>query len=349
MNMKNSSYKQNIKKLLYFLFYYSGLLYLLIIIFKKVKNEHSAAVLNYHRIVENNINGFLFKNDTIHHNVKLFKREISFINKWFNIISMDELIKRIEKKKNFDKPTMAITFDDGYRDNYIFAYPTLKQFGLPAIIYLISGLVGTRQRAWLDEVDFALLNTEEKKLEFPSLFGNEILELLSIRDIQKANIRIGEKLKRVENKKKFKLIDELFDRLKVTRNSLSNNDRVMMSWEEAKEMYKNKISFGAHTHSHPILTQLPLKEAKNEIKNSKRIIEKELNIPVNHFAFPNGSSLDFNEELTQFCDDLGFKSVVTGEYGINNKKSDPFHIKRVVPYVPFYVFAVEIVRIFWQK
>jgi len=201
MNMKNSSYKQNIKKLLYFLFYYSGLLYLLIIIFKKVKNEHSAAVLNYHRIVENNINGFLFKNDTIHHNVKLFKREISFINKWFNIISMDELIKRIEKKKNFDKPTMAITFDDGYRDNYIFAYPTLKQFGLPAIIYLISGLVGTRQRAWLDEVDFALLNTEEKKLEFPSLFGNEILELLSIRDIQKANIRIGEKLKRVENKK----------------------------------------------------------------------------------------------------------------------------------------------------
>jgi peptidoglycan/xylan/chitin deacetylase (PgdA/CDA1 family) len=348
MNMKNSLYKQNIKRLLYFLIYYTGLLHLSIMILKKIKKEHSAAVLNYHRIVENNINGFLFKSDTIHHNVKLFKREISFINKWFNIISMDELIDRLAKKKNFDKPSMAITFDDGYRDNYTLAYPILKQYNLPATIYLISGLIGTTQKVWLDEVDFALLTTTEEKLEFPSLFGDEIVDLLSIQDKQKVNIKIGEKLKRVENKNKLRLIEELCDRLKVSRNSFSNNDRVMMNWEEVKEMNENKIAFGAHTHSHPILTQLPLKEAKNEISISKQIVEKELNTQVNHFAFPNGSSLDFDEELKQFCIDLGFRSIATGNYGINNTGSDPYHIRRIVPYVPFYVFAVEIVRIFWR-
>jgi len=344
--MKKYFQKQNIKKLLFFLIYHLGLLHLLIIILKKVKKEHVAAVVNFHRIIEDNQNGFLFKSHTIHHHVKLFEREMAFINKWFNIISMDELIDQIKKKKNFDKPTMAITFDDGYRDNYTLAYPILKKYDLPAIIYLVSGLIGTSQRAWLDEVDFALLNTKENKLKFPSLLGEKTLNILSTQDKQKANILIGEKLKRVENESKFKLIDELFDRLKVKRNIYSENDRVMMNWEEAKEMSDNKISFGAHTVSHPILTQLPLDEAKKEISTSKQVIEKELNTPVNHFAFPNGSSLDFNEELRKYCVKLGFKSVSTGEYGINKKNSNPYYIKRIVPYVPFYMFAVEVVRIF---
>ncbi len=347
--MKKYFQKQNIKKLLFFLFYHLGFLHLTMIILKKVKKEHVAAVLNFHRIIDDNQNGFLFKSHTIHHHVKLFEREMAFINKWFNIISMDEFIDQIRKKKTFDKPTMAITFDDGYRDNYTLAYPILKKYDLPAIIYLVSGLIGTTQRAWLDDVDFALLNTNEKTLRFPSLLGEKTLNILSTQDKQKANILIGEKLKRVENEKKFKLVDELFDRLKVKRSSCSENDRIMMNWEEVKEMSNSKISFGAHTHSHPILTQLPYEQAKKEISTSKQVIENELKTQVNHFAFPNGSSLDFNEELKQFCIDLGFKSVATGEYGINNKDSNPYHIKRVVPYVPFYIFAVEIVRIFLKK
>jgi peptidoglycan/xylan/chitin deacetylase (PgdA/CDA1 family) len=314
-----------------------------------LKKEHLAAVLNYHRIVDDKFNGFLFKSATIHHNIKLFEREIAFINRWFNIISMDELIDRFEEKKGFNKPSIAITFDDGYRDNYTYAYPILKRFGLPATIYLVSGLIGTTQRTWLDELDFALLKTKEKKLEIPSLLGDEIVLLASIEDKQKANNKIGEKLKREKNKNKFIIINEIYERLKVNRDSITKNDRVMINWDEVKEMSKNKILFGAHTHSHPILTQIPIEEAKHEIATSKKVLEKEVKIPIDHFAFPNGTRADFNEELKQFCIDIGFRSVSTGIYGINNKKTDPFYIKRIVPYIPFYVFAVEIVRIFWKN
>jgi len=347
--MKKSTYKQKIKAFLYFVFYYTGLLHLSIMLLKKVKKEHSVIVLNYHRIVNEDLNGFLFKSAAIHHNAKLFEREMSFITRWFTVISMDELIAQIKKKKGFNTPCIAITFDDGYRDNYTLAYPVLKQFDLPATIYTISGLIGTTQRTWLDTIDYVLLKTKEKKLKFPPLFGDEILDIHSIQDKQKANNRIGEKLKRVDNKIKFKLIDELFDTLKVNRDFMSKNKPVMLNWEEVKEMAGNNISFGAHTHSHPILTQMPPGEAKHEIAISKNTLENELHAPVKHFAFPNGTTADFNEELRQFCVELGFKSIATGTYGINNKKSDPFFIKRMVPYVPFYAFASEIVRMFWRK
>jgi len=349
MIMNNSLFKQKIKALFYFLLFYSGILHLCLMVFKKVKKEHSAAILVYHRVVDDNTNEFLYKGAAIHHHIKDFKREILFISKWFKIISMDDLISNIKNKKNFSAPSIAITFDDGYRDNYTLAYPVLRQFGLAATIYLVTGLLGTYKRTWLDEIEYALLNTNANCLTFPRLFEDEVLNISSLEEKLNANKKIGEALKRIDNKKKWELICELYNRLGVNRDSITNQNRRMLNWEEIKEMSENNISFGAHTHSHPILTQMSIEEAKQEITTSKKIIENELHISTDHFAFPNGTSIDFNEELRQFCIDIGFKSVTTVEYGTNDMKSDPYSLKRDPPYTPLHMFATEIVRLFWKK
>lgn len=310
----------------------------------KVKKEYPAVVIVYHRIIDSNSPEFLYKSAAVHHRIKDFKKEIAFIKRWFNIISMDELINSIIQKQSFDVPSIAITFDDGYRDNYVLAYPILKMYDLPATIYTTTDLIQTNKRTWLDEIEYALLKTDVTSLEFQK----ELFCTSSLKEKQSANIKIAKLLKRVTNKEKSKLLAELNEKLKINKETLVGRERIMLNWQEIKEMSRHNITFGAHTQTHPILTQMPLEEAKHEIVNSKKVLENELQIAVDHFAFPNGTRADFNEDLRQFCIDAEFKSIATAEYGTNDKTSDTYHIKRAVPYAPIYVFAMELIRLIYR-
>lgn len=78
--------------------------------------------------------------------VKTFERQMRFLkdNK-YNVLSLEALGDLIKNKKKLPPKTLSITFDDGYRDNYIYAFPVLKKYNLPAAIFIIVNEVGRRQ------------------------------------------------------------------------------------------------------------------------------------------------------------------------------------------------------------
>ena len=83
-----------------------------------------------------------------------FNRQMEYIKKkGFEVITLDELVKSIKDKRRLKRNKVVITFDDGYRDNFEYAYPVLKKFGFPATIFLITDLIGTEKEylSW-DEV-----------------------------------------------------------------------------------------------------------------------------------------------------------------------------------------------------
>ena len=82
-------------------------------------------------------------------------------------------------------------------------------------------------------------------------------------------------------------------------------------------MSRNGISFGAHTHTHPILTRISTEEAEREILLSKQIIENELGTPVRLFAYPNGKQGDFNARIQEILIRSGFDAAVTLIHGSN--------------------------------
>jgi peptidoglycan/xylan/chitin deacetylase (PgdA/CDA1 family) len=75
------------------------------------------------------------------------------------------------------------------------------------------------------------------------------------------------------------------------------------------------ISFGSHTMSHPVLSAIPIPEARKEIVKSKRVIEEQIQKPVTTFAYPYGKNEDYSDEVTKVLIDEGFEYACTATVG----------------------------------
>ena len=338
------------KRLLFFSFYYLRLFDLILRLLARVRQEHPCIILLYHRIVNEN-SKYLNKGAVVHHHIKDFKREIPFFKRIFQILSMDEVVNHIKLGKGFRRPSIAITFDDGYLDNYTLAYPVLKKHGVPATIYLTTSLVGTPDRIWTDQIGLAFLETQKGYFNFSELFGDKTIAIRTKEEKEQANSRVSETLKLRPDDERRELIQKLFETLEVNESVGRNcGERMMLNWDEVQEMRKDGVTVGSHSHTHPILSRMPIQKAKDEILNSKKVLEKNVDIEVKHFSFPNGREEDFSEELRDYCREIGFESTCSVIYGANDaSETNLFALKRVGAIHPVSMMAGELVRLFFRS
>ena len=340
MKFVSTKIKRYAKNTVYFLSFYSGIFYLFVAFYLKFKRRnYPAVILFYHRFKEQNETTVLARLWA-----KSFERQMLFLKKWCNVISLEALIEKIRNKEDFSRPTVVITIDDGFRDNYDVAYPILKHLDLPATIYLTSGFINTQKAPWVDEIGNALVETNLKKLTFPVLFGDAVIQISTSEQQSIALHSIYKELLYLEHDRNVVLVQQLLNVLGRNYGS-PINERVMLNWEEIREMSQAGISFGAHTVTHPTLSRMRLEEAESEIGESKRTLEKELGIEINHFAIPNGQNKDFTEPLRAYCEAGLFASVTTTNHGCVTKSSDPFNLPRICIHAPFYYFSIELLRL----
>lgn len=329
--------RHHIKNLLYFLGYRSHVTKLFAKFFPAANFQ-----LLYHQIVDHN-STFLDKGPVVHHRLEDFEQEICFLKDNYRIIGMDEFADSINSVNFNPRPSVVITFDDGYLDNYLLAFPILKKYQVPAVIYVATGLVGTNGMTWPDQIEYALLNTTKGMFCLTSLCGEEQFLIQSTAQKEQVNARIASALKEIPDAQRKALLTELFKVLCVDPHSARK--RKMLSWDEIREMSAHGIEFGAHSHTHPILSQVPLEEAKRDILLSKTILEEQTGKPVHHFAYPNGRAEDFTDELREYCREIGFDSVSTVLYGTNHSGStDLYAIKRIGVRSPVWMMAGEMLR-----
>jgi peptidoglycan/xylan/chitin deacetylase (PgdA/CDA1 family) len=107
---------------------------------------------------------------------------------------------------------------------------------------------------------------------------------------------------------------------------------LMLTWEEVSEMYRGGIHFGAHTGSHPALSKLKPEDAREEIRRSKRAIERVLNAPVTTFAYPSGRYGDFTPTTKALVEEAGFRCAVTTIFGNNEAGMDLYEMRRIAPW-----------------
>lgn len=288
----------------------------------------SLTVINYHRIDNPHRKDF----DSFKPNVSAtpddFHRQMEYLSKWFNVVSMQDALQWLDGQKELPRYAALITFDDGYLDNYTHAFPILRACNFPALIFLTTEHIGTDSPFYWDMAAYCFHHTKRDQLTFPDgtteVWSNqEQLDHVSQKWI--------ELMKTFPQAEKLIYVQDLPQLLDVSVPA-GFFKKLMLNWDQVKEMRKNGIEFGAHTMHHPILTRISLDEVHAEVVGSKSRIEQEIGEPVLSFAYPNGQSSDLNNKIERIVADSGIRAAFTllnGPSLQGEVKRNPFAIRRI--------------------
>jgi peptidoglycan/xylan/chitin deacetylase (PgdA/CDA1 family) len=109
---------------------------------------------------------------------KTFDLEMKILKSFYNVVSLDEVEQYIKEDKRPNKPTVAITFDDGYVDNFVYAYPILKKHGLKATIFPIASRILQKDFVRPTLFDYWQGKVSFKELHQPKTMAQANLEYL---------------------------------------------------------------------------------------------------------------------------------------------------------------------------
>jgi len=270
------------------------------------------AILMYHRVTNPEDSGNEFIQPGMKVDRNIFDEQMSFLKNSYSIISLNSLINTLRNDQIPHKKTIVITFDDGWRDNYLYAYPVLCKYGIPATIFLTTDFIGTDNIFWFAKMGFLYEEFRLHKDKFSSFIGKikESFGDLLYPDLEKWNAaealpdrdRFIEFLKQLDTNIIQRIVDEFLRERAASIDSHSGKC-LMLNWDEVLQMSLNNIEFGSHGSTHRIMTRLDLSEARKELAESKKTIEKRINCRISAFAYPNG---DYSSNIEKLTEEAGY-------------------------------------------
>ncbi len=222
---------------------------------------------------------------------------------------------------------VSITFDDGYADNAEVALPILLRLRLPATFFIATGYLDGG-RMWNDTIIETIRRWPYARLVVPGRDGPAIAT--ADEGQRRAAIpQVLGALKYVEPAARIEAAHALAGGL----DELTALPRPMMTRAQVRALTEAGMTVGAHTHTHPILTRLPIKEAEGEIAQSRETLEAITGAGVTLFAYPNGvPGRDYSVEHVALLRRLGFRAAVTTSTGVARPGNDPLQLPRFTPW-----------------
>ncbi|HAZ09627.1 MAG TPA: hypothetical protein DCY56_00765 [Candidatus Omnitrophica bacterium] len=270
-------------------------------------NSHKLLILCHHRIAPP---GDKFTYLGVSQDI--FEQQIVFLKKYFKIVSFKEGAESL-KTGSIRESLLVLNFDDGYRDNYLYAFPILKKYNITATIFLAAGFIGTKEQFWWDIVADIILGSSHLK-------GKEIEKMDMIDGI-------NDSLQKISPKERNIKIEVIRKKLEFSGND--RGEREILNWEEIKEMSRYGIEFGSHTLTHPDLTLLGKDGLIREISMSKQVLEGALGKEILGFAYPHGF---YNDDVKKIVTESNYLYARTMLNGFNNISEDIFELKCISGY-----------------
>jgi peptidoglycan/xylan/chitin deacetylase (PgdA/CDA1 family) len=287
--------------------------------------DPSITVLRYHSIQEDQKQNDALINTSIVHSLSLFAKQMEIVASRYTPVSMDEILSLLEHGKSFPENAVAVTFDDGFTDNFSVAGPVLRRFSIPATFYITVNSIVSRDLPWFCRIRHAF-ETTRKKSFFDATDG--VARSMVSSEGSYAVFRV------VANRCAALSRTKLADYVKVIENELEVVSPIvpdlMMNWEQIKSLHNDGHIIGSHTMTHPNVAHIEPDEQEWELNESKRILESELGVDCNHFSYPHPTLTPHWTDRTIIeTKRAGYKMATTTTYGMVRKGDDPLAIKRV--------------------
>ena len=254
--------------------------------YQRIFAKDSIAVLMYHAVIKKAlpISDWCFLEE------RRFADQIAYLVKHCRIVPLREIPSLINSKDV--RPVVAVTFDDGFQNNYDVAFPILKKWRIPATIFLATDFVGSDDTVWFCRIHEALCKTLLSGFEWEGLK----FDLSSPSSRAHASSALQAWLKGHSH-------PQLLEKMRSLIRALGHDPQKpvaigspyrMLGPAEIREMGgSGLIDFGAHTCSHAILSGLSNPEREREIAGSIDAIQRLTGAPCTLFAYPNGRPQDY--------------------------------------------------------
>lgn len=234
-----------------------------------------------------------------------FDAFLAYARERFTVLPLDVLVR-------FDRPApvCAITFDDGWEDNHRHAFPILQRHGVPATVFLCTGLIGTEGSI-----------PEEALWRIHQSAGGRAPELLAALAAQLRDApaemdynRAQQRLKRVPMQRKTEILRRLEGEFGIRPRPRPS----MMTWEQAQAMAAAGVALGSHTVSHSIVSVEDENAARAELADSMAELRSRVPQETYSFAYPNGG---FNDAVTRLAEAAGYRASCTTQVAFVSPRS----------------------------
>ncbi|WP_139229775.1 polysaccharide deacetylase family protein [Litoreibacter janthinus] len=263
----------------------------------------SAVVLAYHAVSDDPC----YSLPGIRVTCELFKRQMKHLADHYSVVSLDEVANAIRAGDPLPERSVAVTFDDGYEDNFTNAFPVLAAHDLPATIFATSAPVLTGARFWVAWLYEALLRKVDAGL-IAEVFGIAPPES----GVEQAFNAISGRLNYCSIEDRDALLDEF-----EARGAFGDIPSRVVNVDQMREMLQRRISIGSHTVSHPILANLSPESRNAELRQSRDDLSAALGVEVATIAYPNGRAIphNFDNDTITAASDAGYQCAVTSKRG----------------------------------
>lgn len=310
------------KRLLIQLFYLSGIFY-----YFRWWNRNRVVILTYHGVLpsDHEINPYLSRNIVEQNR---FDWQMEYLVRNYNCLRLSEVINRFSEGKKLLPYTAVVTFDDGFKNNYTYAFDILKNYGIPATIFLTTGFIGRGVKLlWTEKLSRMIYYSGNKSISVEGVS----YPIDSEKGKRMASRKIRSLLKSKLFQEREEIITSIENQLIPTQSSreICSERYAFLDWDEVRVMERSLIEIGSHTVNHPILSSLNEDHRWDEVKQSKRHIEDRIESQCILFSYPNGTREDFTEIDKNHLKKAGYVGAVTQISGLNDPTSDYFELKRV--------------------
>lgn len=239
-----------------------------------------------------------------------FREQLIYLKNRYNVISLEELVK----KKELSDSEMAITFDDGYDDFYYNAFPLIKELNIPVTVFITTSQLDKEEELWQTEIARIIDtgNFTDDNIFIP-IKKHYISLKITYEEEKKIVFSIVRKLcLNYMREEREKLVDFLREQGKLKRRGRTNYK--LLSKSNLYSISKCElVNIGCHTVTHPSLSKLGDKEAYEEIKNSKEYLEHVLKRAIDMFSYPFGGKYDVSQRDIEIVKGIGFKNAFSVE------------------------------------
>ncbi len=288
--------------------------------------KNRLAILNYHRVLPNTST---YQRELYNRGCVTFLEEFEWqlrvLKEYFNVLPLREAVEALWKN-TLPARAIAITFDDGYQDNFEFAFPALHKKGLSATFFITTGFL-RGGAMWNDILSHALTYSRNEFIDL-SDFNLGVFFLKNRAMRQRSLDLLLKKVKYLPYSERCEVVDHIQE---IT--DCPDMRRLMMNACEISRLACSGMEVGAHTVHHPILSTLDDRSAKKEIEKSGKYLEDIIGRPVSLFAYPNGRPhFDYQIKHQKMVEKAGYFAAFSTSMGVALPESSRWELPRFMPW-----------------